>query len=388
MRLLTRHILTMAMLFALTAVVFAEVTIGEAAKLLADKIESFRALGPAQIPTHGIFELVSPEEVGAVASAARTYQGEQDSTFNIYLVHTSTESAAYALLTRIAGERKDNIKTGVVGTAAIVSSSGIDFYKGGNLVQVSSGNTLPAASDELLQMARAFAATLPSGDDDIPVLVRHLPNLQTPTGGSLYAVTLIGLKNVVPNQPALDVLTFEGGTEAVAARYGQSELVIVEFTTPQFSIDNDQRVTAKIQELKGQGQPVPTAYRRVGNYSIFVFNAPDEASANQLIDQVKYEQVVQWLGDDPHLSERLQRYFAQTSAGVIVSVLKGSGLSLILCLGIGALIGTLLFRHRRAQKAAAYSDAGGSIRLNLDELTSTVKSGRLLGSGATKPDRP
>jgi hypothetical protein len=67
-------------------------------------------------------------------------------------------------------------------------------------------------------------------------------------------------------------------------------------------------------------------------------------------------------------------------------VIKGSGLSLILCLGIGALIGTLLFRHRRAQKAAAYSDAGGSIRLNLDELTSTVGSERLLGSGPAKPD--
>jgi hypothetical protein len=386
----TRQILTVSMLFAVTAVVSAAVTIGEAAKLLPDKIESFRAIGPVQMPIRGIFELVSPEEVGAVSSALRTYQGGQNSTFNIDVTHTSTESGAYALLTRIAGEGKESIKTGVVGTGAIVTSSGIDFYKGENLVQVSGGNKLPASPEELLQMARAFAATLPSGDEDIPVLVKHLPNLQTTTGGSLYAVTLNGLKSAVSNQPALDVLTFEGGTEAVAAHYGRSQLVLVEFTTPQFSIDNDQRVTGKIQELKGQGQPVPTAYRRVGNYSVFVFNAPDENSANQLIDQVKYEQVVQWLGDDPHLSERLQRYFAQTSAGVLVSVLKGSGLSLILCVGVGALIGTLLFRHRRAQKAAAYSDAGGSVRLNLDELTSTVNSDRLLGSGAAKsdPNRP
>ena len=386
MHLLTRQILTVSMLFAVAAVVSAEVTIGEAAKLLPDKIESFRAIGPAQMPMRGIFELVSPEEVGEVSSAVRTYQDQQNSAFNIYVVHTTTESGAYALLTRIAREGKENIKTGVIGTGAILTASGIDFYKGGNLAQVSGGNKSPASPDELLQMARAFAATLPSGDEDIPVLVKHLPNPQTTSGGSIYAVTLKGLKSVVPNQPALDALTFEGGTEAVAAHYGQSQLVIVEFTTPQFSIDNDQRVTGKIQELKGQGQPVPTAYRRVGNYSVFVFNAPDEKSANQLIDQVKYEQVVQWLGDDPHLYERLQRYFAQTSAGVLVSVLKGSGLSLILCLGIGVLIGTFLFRHRRAQKAAAYSDAGGSVRLNLDELTSTVRSEGLLGSGTTKSD--
>ena len=118
----------------------------------------------------------------------------------------------------------------------------------------------------------------------------------------------------------------------------------------------------------------------MGNYSVFVFNAPDEKTANALVEQVKYEQVVQWLGDDPHLYERLQRYLTQTSAGVLVAVLKSSGLSLILCLAIGGLIGTMLFRHRRAQKAAAYSDAGGSIRLNLDELTEPVKTGRLLKS--------
>jgi hypothetical protein len=386
MRLLTHQILTVTMLFAVTAVVSAEVTIGEATKLLPDRIESFRAIGPAQMPSRGIFELVSPDEVGAISSAARTYQGGQNSTFNIHVIHTSTESGAYALLTRLAGQGNQNIKTGVVGTAAIVTSSEIDFYKGGNLVQVSGGNKSPASPDELLQMTRAFAATLPSGDEDIPVLVKHLPNSPAITGGSLYAVTLNGLENIVPNQPALDVLTFEGGTEAVAAKYGPSQLVIVEFTTPQFSVDNDQRVTAKIQELTGQGQPVPTSYRRVGNYSVFVFNAADEKSANELIDQVKYEQVVQWLGDDPHLYERMQRYLAQTSAGVLASVIKGSGLSLILCLCIGVLIGVLLFRHRRAQKAAAYSDAGGAVRLNLDELTSTVKSDRLLGSGTTKPD--
>jgi hypothetical protein len=176
----------------------------------------------------------------------------------------------------------------------------------------------------------------------------------------------------------LEAINFDGGAEAVSANYGQSQLLIVEFTTPQFSIDNDQRIWTKIDELKKRGEPVPTAYRRVGNYSVFVFSAPDEKTANALIDQVKYEQVVQWLGEDPHLAERLQRYFTQTSAGVLVAVLKSSGLSLLFCLAAGALIGTMMFRHRRAQRAATYSDAGGSVRLNLDDLTGPVASRHLL----------
>src|SRR6266404_657000 len=125
----------------------------------------------------------------------------------------------------------------------------------------------------------------------------------------------------------------------------------------------------------------PTAYRRVGNYSVFVFNALDEKTANALIDQVKYEQVVQWLGDDPHLEARVERYLAQTTAGVLIAVLKSSGLSLLICLGVGTLFGALLFRHRRAQQEALYSDAGGGTRLNLDELTGTHNTHRLLEAG-------
>ena len=378
------------MLLAASATAFAGLSISEAAKLLPDKIGSFHAVGPAKPPLPTRVDATSLVDVGVVSEAGRIYRDEHGSSIVVRLLQLGSESGAYAFLTGIAAETKETIKTGVVGTATVTDPRSISFYKGNSFVQVWATDKGSATQEELLRISQALAATLPNGDEDVPVLVKHLPNLQTTSGGSIYAVTLNGLKSVVPNQPVLDVLTFEGGTEAVAAHYGQSQLVIVEFTTPQFSIDNDQRVTGKIQELKGQGQPVPTAYRRVGNYSVFVFNAPDEKSANQLIDQVKYEQVVQWLGDDPHLYERLQRYFAQTSAGVLVSVLKGSGLSLILCLGIGGLIGTLLFRHRRAQKAAAYSDAGGGVRLNLDELTSAVESERLLGSGTTEsdPNRP
>ena len=217
-----------------------------------------------------------------------------------------------------------------------------------------------------------------NSDDDTHVLLKHLPDWESVQQQAKYVVTLDELKRAVPDQPVLDTVSFEGGTEAVTANYGKSQLAIVEFSTPQFSVDNDQRIAAKIQELKAQSQPAPTAYRRVGNYSVFVFNGTDEASANQLIDQVQYQKTVQWLGEDPHLYQKLQRYFTETSAGVLVAVLKSSGLSLIACLAIGGLFGFLLFRQRRAQSAATYSDAGGSVRLNLDQLTDTQSHSRIL----------
>ena len=217
-----------------------------------------------------------------------------------------------------------------------------------------------------------------SPDEDSPILIKHLPNWEAVKKQAKYVVTLDDLKRALPDQPVIDSVSFEGGTEAVIANYGQAQLVIVEFSTPQFSVDNDQLITAKIQELKAQSKPAPTAYRRVGNYSVFVFNGTDEASANQLIDQVQYQKTVQWLGEDPYLYRKLQRYLTETSAGVLVAVLKSSGLSLIACLAIGGIFGFLLFRQRRAQSAAAFSDAGGSVRLNLDELTDTHNHPRML----------
>ncbi|HJZ79269.1 MAG TPA: hypothetical protein VKD91_02955 [Pyrinomonadaceae bacterium] len=344
----------------------------ETAKLLPDSLQSFRATGPAsEVALDGIWKQRIADPSVVTSTITRTYRSESGE-ISVQLATTEKDSAAYALLAELAAQRP--ISTGKVGIASVDFGSRILFYKGSNIVQIEwSGRD---ADGELWSVAHGLADTLPAGDDEIPVLTQHLPNglYLHP----LYAVSLQQLKSFLGNQPVIDAVSFEGGTEAVVANYGQAQLVIVEFTTPQFSIDTDQRIWTKIAELKSKGNPTPSAYRRVGNYSVFVFNAADEKTANALIDQVKYEQVVQWLGDDPHLYERLQRYFAQTSAGVLVAVLKSSGLSLLICLVAGALIGAMLFRHRRAQRAAAFSDAGGSIRLNLDDLTGPVAKRPLL----------
>jgi hypothetical protein len=147
--------------------------------------------------------------------------------------------------------------------------------------------------------------------------------------------------------------------------------------------DNDQRIGAKLKELTAQGQRAPTAYRRVGNYAVFVFDAPDQATANQLLDQVKYQQVVTWLGENPFSYEQATREFTETTLGVLVSVVKASGIALVSCLAIGGFAGALLFNLRRSQQRAreAYADSDAMLRLNIDELTTERESTRLLGSG-------
>ena len=359
----------------------------EASKVLPRDLGSFHQTAPVKVLDEKTpINTKLPDTAFAPPYEAITqYESSDGDKLSVQWDRFENDSAAYALFTFLRKGGQGTNLSQTIGTAStFTKDAGLIFVKGANVMIVRSLSGKTASASALAQL---LAASINVSDPDFPVLVKHLPNWESVEGSAIYIVNPEQLQSAISNQPVLKEITFDGGTEAVIANYDRSQLVIVEFTTPQISIDNDSRIWTKIAELKSHRQPTPTAYRRVGNYSVFVFNAPDEKTANALVDQVKYEQVVQWLGDDPHLSERLQKYFTQTSAGVLVAVLKSSGLSLILCLVAGALIGTMMFRHRRTQKAAMYSDAGGSIRLNLDELTGPANTSRLLKSAnSSEPD--
>jgi hypothetical protein len=363
----------------------AALSLDAAAKMLPDRVGEFHALGPARLPASGLFEHLAPEDFGAFSHAARAYVSPGGESFIIELVKTRSDSGAYALLTSgiVLPASSQTHRLNDLGTAGIAAPGGIAFFRGPAFVTVYGSDKKHKDEAGAVSFARLFAETMDKGEGEVPVLVKHLPEWESAQERAIYAISLGGLERVVGNQPVLEAVSFEGGAEAVTSVYGSSKLVIVEYTTPQISIDSDARITERIRKLQGAGQPVPSAYRRVGNYSVFVFDAPDERAAAQLIDQISYEQVVQWLGTNPHILERMQREYVNTMGGTILAVLKASGLSLILCFGIGGLVGALVFQRRRAQAAAtdAYSDAGGMLRLNIDEMSQQTDPGRLLGRG-------
>ncbi|MDQ2974255.1 MAG: hypothetical protein M3R69_02445 [Acidobacteriota bacterium] len=378
-------LLVMACLTPWVSHAFAKaVSPAEAAKSLPDRIGTFRAQGPASIPPLGFEE--NNTEAAVISNAARSYSTASGNTFLVYVTKTRMDSAAYSLLTRVRHFNQE-IKVGDVGTASIVGPRWVFFFKGNSFVKILQLENKVLDAGETISLARGLSEQLEGGENDLPVLVKHLPDWQKVQPQAPYAVSLEGLKELLPNQPVLDSVSFEGGAEAVVANYDSGKLVIIEFNTARIAGDNDWNIRTKINELRSANQPVgtatPSAYRRVGNYSVFVFDAPSEQAANQLIDQVKYQKVVQWLGENPYLYENAQREFVETTLGVFVAVVKGSGLALVACFGIGGFFGALLFVRRRSQQRAveAYSDAGGMVRLNLDEITPQADPGRLLGGG-------
>lgn len=352
-----------------------------AAKLLPDTLGDFRASGTTELESQ---PLASHQSSSIRSAARRVYASKDGRRFSVVLMTMASDSAAYAELTqgrRLAEHlsKDGGLSNAEVGTEGF-SHSGpaadtyVGFFKGPAIIAVRDESNAPDLQ-RLTDFAKSLSDTLDKGVGEIPVLVKHLPDWETQRPHVLYAVNKEALEEPFSNQAVLDAVSFEGGAEAAVADYGPPKLVVVEFNTASLATDNDQRIKAKLQELSGQGLPMPTAYRRVGNYAVFVFDAPSAESANNLIDQVKYQQVVQWLGPNPFSYEQATREFTETTLGVLVSVVKTSGLALVLCLGVGGLFGTLLFRSRRAQQRSseAYADSDAMIRLNLDELTKNGK---------------
>ena len=209
-----------------------------------------------------------------------------------------------------------------------------------------------------------------SDEDKIPVLIKHLPDWENARNRATFTNNVDDLRKALGERRVLGAIDFTGGTEAVTAPYDAGKLLIIEYTNPQFSIDADTKFK---QTLAESPQDSTVFYRRIGNYNVFVFDANDEITANALLDEVKYEKMVQWLGEDPFYQKKYERFTAIRAADIFFStmlwIVVGFGMAVL----TGIVAGLLFFRSRDNRRAAmsAFSDAGGMIRLNLDGLSAS-----------------
>ena len=370
----SKLVVLLSILMGFGGSVLADTTSSEAVRLLPATIGKFRQVNANKTPP-------PPPPISGVEPVAvqvAEYAGSNGHRAEITILRFRQDAQAYERLTHVAMQLDHSGLAREFGTAGFTTDNHIVFFKGANCVTVKNLKGSPA---NLSELAHGLSETLDKGEGDIPVLVKHLPNWEIAQKDVHYLNSFTDLKSVPYYPPVLDVVQSSGNADAVVApAFGPNRVLIIEFHTPQLAAENDQRIVARIHELWKLGQPAPTAYRRVGNYSVFVFDATDEQTAKQLIDQVKYEQVVQWLGENPNILKEAEKHYINTTLGVLVAVIRASGYALVLCLGMGALFGGLLFSYRRSQQknVAAFSDAGGMLRLNLDELTAETDPSRLL----------
>ena len=212
--------------------------------------------------------------------------------------------------------------------------------------------------------------------DGVPVLVKHLPNWENVRAQAKFVTNGSDLKTALPGKPVLDLVDFAAGTEAVTAPYSAGQLLIIEYSSPQLSVEAD----SNFKNFLAQNNDGRTFYKRTGNYNIFVFDAQDEAAANALIAEVKYEKNIQWLSGDPFLFHKMERAFVTQTSDLFFSTVEVIGLGILLSMLGGLVVGYVYFliRERQRQTFHEFSDAGGMTRLNLDGLTPDMAPNRLL----------
>ena len=375
---LVKILISVGFLLGTFTCAFADTRTDVSLELLPARIGNFR-----KVSTSDQSNLVKPGLLGVDPEAAEQAEfAGNGHRIVVDIIRFRQDNESYELVSLMAAGSsfgsQAELRPGFGGTAGYVRENEAGFFKGRHVVRLNSNKPLDAATRDAL--VSELGKNLNNGEGDIPALIKHLPTPEEAQKNAIYLHSFDDLSVLGYQSPVYSAIQSGRNADAVLASYGPSKMLIVEFNTPQLATDNDRRIIARIQELWKLGQPSPTAYRRVGNYSVFVFDAPNEQTAKQLIDQVKYEQVVQWLGENPNIYKEAEKHYINTTLGVLVAVVKASGYALIACLGLGGLLGGLLFTYRRSQQkdGEAYSDAGGMLRLNLDDLTPETDPGRLL----------
>jgi len=213
--------------------------------------------------------------------------------------------------------------------------------------------------------------------DGIPVLVKHLPDWENARNRSAYILNSEDLRNSLGERAVFDLIDFTGGTEAVTASYDAGKLLIVEYNSPETSIETDALIKQRLAE---NPQNPPIFYRRIGNYNAFIFDGTDETAANALLDQIRYEKTVQWLGKNPYAQERAEKNYLMATGNLILTtvlmIVGGFGSTIL----AGVILGVIFYYIREQKRAQTqiFTDAGGMTRLNLDGLTSQGSSDKLL----------
>jgi hypothetical protein len=211
-----------------------------------------------------------------------------------------------------------------------------------------------------------------SNNNEIPAIIQHLPSWEQVQSNAKLINNASDLRKNFPDTQLADLVKFNGGTEAATADYQQGKFLLIEYTNPQLATEQDEMFKNFLTKTP---QMQVISYRRIGNYAAFVFNPPSEAAANELLDQIQYQKVVKWLGEDPYWYAIAERKYLNTTGDMLLStfiaIIGGFAGAVLL----GGSIGFFVYYLRKSQRnnASAFSDAGGMTRLNLDDLSDEIK---------------
>ena len=347
---------------------------------------SWRAEGSTRTLSSEQFSIVHGSDVfleyGLQQLTSRTYlNGHSSLTVEVFEMRYPT--GAYGLYTFNRGSVPKYRHEFVAGSYLISLAAD----KGNNATEVS--------ADAVGAVKQLFASTETA---DLPLLVSHLPAQDRIPDSEKYLQGSVALGQLDGFSDLRELVDFTGGVEVATAGYrngdGAMKLIIIEYHTPQSATAGYEAIMNHFNGLP-EPEKAQRLVKRVGNYVIEAVDIRDTSGAQAIVGKIKYTAKVYWEGrrfrsiplqfrpPDPAALEE-----AAETATVLLRAFYGIGLLLVGSIILGIFTGWSVFYWRRQRRRRLgmddfFSDAGGTIRLNLDDYVfqPTEQPIKLLGKG-------
>ena len=228
-------------------------------------------------------------EYGFVAGQRREYVRE-DVTLTVTLWQLRDATGSYGLFTFYREEGMDSAE----GEDAVVAQPNRWLARRGLYVMDARGAGLSRAEAAMLLDQ---VPPLRPAEEVLPMLPAYLPLENLIPSSAKFLLGPLAFGRLEANLRS-SAMGFDLGAEAILARYRTGgttlRLLLVSYATPQLAA----RQLRSFQESPAPGatsQPLRDIYiRRKGSLLGFVLDAPAQATAEKLLDGIRYESVVTW----------------------------------------------------------------------------------------------
>lgn len=322
--------------------------------LLADRLGTTAATAPATAPEGE--SAAAALRLSQVDAAARRYASVRISAYRMV-----DEPSANALLRSLQTGPATPV---AVGDEAWTDGAGALAFRVGTYTVVLEGGTAEAREGAAAALAERIGRQ--------PVhatLARSLPVAGRIAGTERYAPSLEVLGRFRPDLTS-DVFRFGArGADAVVADYAQSgatplRLTIVEYQTPQLAGDAERSIQAHYEALAPEALATRLV-KREGNYMVEATGVADRATAEAVVNSVRYEVTIKMLkGDDP-VNMLVFTEEARKAALLFANSFLIVGIAFAVAIGFGLTVGLVVFLRRRRASSERFSDAGGMTHLDI-----------------------
>ncbi|HYM00756.1 MAG TPA: DUF6599 family protein [Blastocatellia bacterium] len=344
-------------------------------ELLPDLLGGLRAAAPPVTASRDSLSQVAGErsdiykEYRVLSAGSRLYGQYRVSVFK-----TEDQSGAFGLYDFNSNHPVKKDAPAEVGFGNGWSANGFFFWQGPYFVNVSGvlGRLANGQVSGAKNLAAAISRVIGTGDPrTTPFLLENLPLENGAAPAVRYALGPKSLDSYV--QRGSDVFSFNGDAEAAVVQYPQPgstvdsafQLVMVEYNTPQFAIDELEKARDAVAVLTPDEQS-KTIVKRIGNYIVEANGVTDRTAAERVMNSITYPYTVKMLRN-PRSRDPDPR-FGQKTAQVLLSSIGIIVLMVGAALAVGIAFGSVVFFRRRRQLRDIFSDAGGMLRLDIEPL--------------------